>query len=113
MLQYNTRMEKGEYTLKLQVKHHQKEMLTKLQHSTINLLHKLNQPPTIDFYPTHRDALIGGSKLQSCYVTPDKPTMFYAAPIPDDKFVEIFLFFLLNLINIFNGFSILYNNFNS
>jgi len=83
--QYNTRMEKGEYTLKLQVKHHQKEMLTKLQHATINLLHKLNQPPTVDFYPTHRDALVGGSKLQSCYVTPDKPTMFYAAPIPDDK----------------------------
>jgi len=83
--QYNTRLEKGEYILKLQVKHHQKDLLTKLQHSTINILHKLTTAPTVDFYPTHRDALIGGSKLQSCLVTPNKPSQFYVAPIPDDK----------------------------
>ncbi|XP_052216044.1 tripeptidyl-peptidase 2-like isoform X2 [Dreissena polymorpha] len=83
--QYNVKLEKGDYTILVQIRHDKKASLEKLK-SVILLLHyKLASPYTLDLYGTWQAALTGGKKLGSLTVRRTELVPVFTAPIPDDK----------------------------
>ncbi len=57
---YNARLEKGEYTLRLQVRHEKRDLLEKLKDLPVTISHKLASNVTLDAYSSHAQALIQG-----------------------------------------------------
>jgi len=83
--QYPMKLEKGEYHVKLQVKHESRDMLTRLRDSCLSLNHKLTSPVTMDVYARHRDALTGGTKFNTAIAIPRFSIPFYVAPLPEER----------------------------
>jgi len=83
--QYNVKLDKGEYTVFLQIKHESRDLLTRLKDSPLTVTHKLPSPIFLDVYSNHREALIGGNKMVSGVVTSNEAVPIYIAPLADDK----------------------------
>ncbi|XP_046674553.1 tripeptidyl-peptidase 2-like [Homalodisca vitripennis] len=87
---YNVKLEKGDYTIRHQIRHEKKDLLEKLTDLPILLSHKLATPITVDAYGSQSQALIGGKKLTSAILPTGKYTLpIYIAPLPSDKLQKI------------------------
>ncbi len=82
---YQTKLEKGDYTIRLQVRHEKKEMLEKLKDVPLLLHQKLALAMTLDTYDSHAQALIGGKKFTSTMMLPGQRCAVYVAPLADDR----------------------------
>ncbi|XP_072034385.1 tripeptidyl-peptidase 2-like isoform X2 [Amphiura filiformis] len=83
--QYTMKLDKGDYTLRLQVRHEKKELLEKLKDMVMLIDQKLSSSLTVDTYPTVAGALIGKSKFTTMSLQPGTSGSVFIPPIPDDK----------------------------
>lgn len=82
---YTTKLEKGDYTIRMHVRHEKRELLEKLSELTFHVEQKLANALTLDVYPSHSAAMNGGKKLESTWVYFKRSFPLYIAPLPSDK----------------------------
>ncbi|XP_060602891.1 tripeptidyl-peptidase 2-like [Ruditapes philippinarum] len=83
--QYNVKLEKGDYTVLVQVRHDKKAMLEKLKSVILLIQHKLSNSLNFDLYGSWQAALTGGKKMNSTSLKKTDLCPVFTAPIPDDK----------------------------
>ncbi|ESN96330.1 hypothetical protein HELRODRAFT_107485 [Helobdella robusta] len=83
---YTAKLEKGDYVLKMFIRHEKRDMLERLKDTPINLHHKLPSNINLDVYPNLQQALIAGKKF-NCSVTLHKHHSLpvYTIAIHEDK----------------------------
>ncbi|CAM1330735.1 TPP2 (predicted), partial [Pycnogonum litorale] len=83
---YSAKLEKGDYVLKLQVRHEKKDLLDKLTDTIVLIQHKLNNSNlALDMYGTKSQAMIGGKKFTTFSLPPTSICPVYLASLPVDK----------------------------
>ncbi|XP_077291266.1 tripeptidyl-peptidase II [Arctopsyche grandis] len=81
---YTLKVEKGDYVLKLSVRHERKELLEKLNDTPLLVSHKLPQCLTLDAYSSNALAFTG-KKLLGANMPPGVIFPVYFGPLPSDK----------------------------
>uniref|UniRef100_H2Z491 Uncharacterized protein n=1 Tax=Ciona savignyi TaxID=51511 RepID=H2Z491_CIOSA len=82
--QYSCKLMKGDYTIRLQVTHESRDALQRLKNAALAVKIKLASPINLDVQATHRDALMGGARMNSV-ISPGNVVPIYMAPLADDK----------------------------
>lgn len=83
--QYSVKLDKGDYTVLLQVRHEKKDLLEKLKDIILLIKHKLPSPINMDVYSNQSYAVTGGKKVNSILMGAGALVPLYIAPLPDDK----------------------------
>ncbi|XP_064215541.1 tripeptidyl-peptidase 2 isoform X1 [Tribolium castaneum] len=84
---YSIKLEKGDYVIRLHVRHEKKEYLDKLTEVPLLLQQKLSNAITLDVYSSYSQAAIAGKKSNVSHGLHSTVMPFYIAPLPADKFV--------------------------
>ncbi|EDW08466.2 tripeptidyl-peptidase 2 [Drosophila mojavensis] len=79
-----TKLEKGEYTVRLQVRHEKRELLEKISEANLIAVYKLANMISLDFYDSYNQGIVGGRKISSTKVR-DTSKVIYVAPISQEK----------------------------
>lgn len=79
------KLSKGEYTIKVQVRHEKKDLLEKLNEATVTASFKLASSLNLDIYSSYRAALLNEKKVNSFTVPALRPVPFYIAPLSTEK----------------------------
>ncbi|KAK6617784.1 hypothetical protein RUM43_014012 [Polyplax serrata] len=83
---YSVKVEKGDYTLKMHVRHEKKDLLEKLSELPLLLSQKMLSPVTLDVYASQSQALIHGKKMNGAVIPPGGYVLpIYVAPINSDR----------------------------
>ncbi|CAH0727680.1 unnamed protein product, partial [Brenthis ino] len=82
---YSAKVEKGEYTLRLSVRHESRALLERLAELPVALQQRLAQPLPLDAYCSQPQALTGGKKFTSASMASGDLLPLYFTPIPSDK----------------------------
>ncbi|KAG6441933.1 hypothetical protein O3G_MSEX002060 [Manduca sexta] len=82
---YSVKLEKGDYVLRLNVRHESRTLLEKLQELPVVIQQRLQQPITLDAYCSRAQALIGGKKFSSASLPSGKLLPLYFTAVPSDK----------------------------
>ncbi|KAL0901074.1 hypothetical protein ABMA27_006396 [Loxostege sticticalis] len=82
---YSVKLEKGEYVLRLNVRHENRSLLEKLQEIPVLMQQRLAQPITLDVYCSQHQATIGGKKFSSASLSNGNIMPLYFTSIPSDK----------------------------
>ncbi|XP_071949542.1 tripeptidyl-peptidase 2-like isoform X2 [Antedon mediterranea] len=83
--QYTLKLEKGDYTLRFQVRHEKKEMLEKIKDMVMLIDQKLSTSFTIDMFPSVLSALNGKNKFNTMNLMAGNSVPIFIPPIPDDR----------------------------
>lgn len=83
---YSVKLEKGDYSIKLQIRHDKKEYLDKLVDTSILLNQKLPTAITLDVYGSHSQAIVGDKKAAFGHALSSCTVPLYIAPLASDKF---------------------------
>ncbi|KAF5299966.1 hypothetical protein FQA39_LY11339 [Lamprigera yunnana] len=83
---YSIKLEKGDYFIKLQVRHEKKDYLEKLVDTSILLNQKLSSNITLDIYSSHSQAIIGDKKASFGHALTSSTVPLYIATLSNDKF---------------------------
>ncbi|KFB50300.1 AGAP004870-PA-like protein [Anopheles sinensis] len=79
------KLEKGDYTIRLQVRHEKKELLEKLTEANMIVNFKLASSLSVDVYKSYNQVLLSGKKLTSCSLPAGTCRPIYLAPITSEK----------------------------
>lgn len=79
------KMTKGEYTIRVQVRHEKKELLEKVNEATLTAAFKLSNPLSLDVFGSYKSALLNDKKITSCTVPALRQFPFYLSPLPNEK----------------------------
>ncbi|KAG1676696.1 Tripeptidyl-peptidase 2 [Nymphon striatum] len=82
---YSVKLDKGEYTLRLQVRHEKKDLLEKITDIVMLIQQKLNNSINLDLYSNKGQALVGGKKFSSQNLPSSSICPIYIAPLSVDK----------------------------
>ncbi|XP_012543904.3 tripeptidyl-peptidase 2 isoform X2 [Bombyx mori] len=82
---YNVKLEKGDYVLRLNVRHENKSLLEKLQELPVVLQQRLQQPITMDSYCSRIQALTAGKKFSTASLPSGNLMPVYFTAVPSDK----------------------------
>lgn len=82
---YSVKLEKGDYTLRLNIRHENKSLLEKLQELPATIQQRLQQPITVDVYCSQAQALTNCKKFNSCALSSGDLLPVYFAAVPSDK----------------------------
>ncbi|CAH0592745.1 unnamed protein product [Chrysodeixis includens] len=82
---YSVKLEKGDYTLRLNIRHENKALLEKLQELPATIQQRLQQPITLDVYCSQPMAITGGKKFSSCSLSNGQLLPLYFTTVPSDK----------------------------
>ncbi|XP_046818750.1 tripeptidyl-peptidase 2 isoform X1 [Vespa crabro] len=82
------KLEKGDYTLKMHVRHEKKELLDRLTDMPLLLSQKLNNPIILDIYASQSQAMIGGKKMVAASVPPGHILPLFVAPMLNESNTE-------------------------
>ncbi|KAJ8670647.1 hypothetical protein QAD02_001906 [Eretmocerus hayati] len=80
-----SKIEKGDYTLKMQLRHEKKEALDRLTDMPILLTQKLGSQVTLDVYASQSQALIGGKKMVAASIPPGHVLPLFIAPLLNES----------------------------
>ncbi|KAH8277759.1 hypothetical protein KR018_005557 [Drosophila ironensis] len=80
---FYTKLEKGEYTVRLQVRHEKRELLDKIAEATLVAAFKLANVMSLDFYENYNQCVVGGRKFTSAIVRSTR--LLYIAPIAQER----------------------------
>lgn len=65
-----SKLDKGDYTIKMHVRHERRELLEKIIDLPIQVIQKLQNQITLDVYSSHHQATIFGKKSLTFIMTP-------------------------------------------
>ncbi|XP_014239284.1 tripeptidyl-peptidase 2 isoform X2 [Cimex lectularius] len=83
---YNVKLDKGDYTIKLQIRHEKRDLLEKLFETPMMLWQKLQNPISLDVYATQHAAVLQTKKLNSGLVPSGTYRLpIYISPIQNEK----------------------------
>ncbi|XP_053618070.1 tripeptidyl-peptidase 2 [Plodia interpunctella] len=82
---YSVKLEKGDYVLRLNIRHDNRSLLERLQELPVLIQQRLAQPITLDVYCSQPQALTGGKKFNSSSLPSGTILPVYFAPVPADK----------------------------
>jgi tripeptidyl-peptidase-2 len=83
------KLDKGDYVIRLQVRHEKKDLLEKISEVVLQVSFKLANSIGMDIYKSFNNAVLGNSKKVSTIILPAgvaKP--FYLAPLPNEKITK-------------------------
>ncbi|KAH8402249.1 hypothetical protein KR009_010707 [Drosophila setifemur] len=81
---FYTKLEKGDYTIRLQVRHEKRELLEKIAEATLVAAFKLTNILTVDFYENYNQCVVGGRKVTTSLLR-GSSRMLYIAPITQER----------------------------
>ncbi|KAH7932067.1 hypothetical protein HPB52_024920 [Rhipicephalus sanguineus] len=85
-MQYSTKLEKGDYVLRVHVRHEQSALVERLSDMPLELSHKLPSAIALDAYRSQGQAMIASAKKFAPLMTrPGAQVPVYLAPLPCDK----------------------------
>ncbi|XP_066603717.1 tripeptidyl-peptidase 2 [Prorops nasuta] len=79
------KIEKGDYTLKMHIRHEKKELLDRLIDMPLLLNQKLSAPISLDVYASQAQAMIGGKKMVTASIPPGNILPLYIAPMTNEQ----------------------------
>uniref|UniRef100_A0A7G3B1B0 Putative tripeptidyl-peptidase 2 n=1 Tax=Lutzomyia longipalpis TaxID=7200 RepID=A0A7G3B1B0_LUTLO len=79
------KLEKGEYTIRLQIRHEKKELLEKVSETTMIATFKLQSPIYLDIYKSFSAAMTGGKKIAAFQLSNKSPKPIYVTPLTNEK----------------------------
>jgi len=86
LLQYTIhKLEKGDYTLKMHIRHEKKDLLERLTDMPLLLSQKLSTPINLDIYANQSQAIIGGKKMVAACIPPGHILPLYIAPLSNES----------------------------
>lgn len=80
-----TKLNQGDYVIRLQVRHEKKELLEKVNEATLLTTFKLSSSLSMDTYASYRAAVLGEKKLSCCSIAGGRTVPIYVAPLSNDK----------------------------
>lgn len=81
-------MDKGDYTIKMNIRHDRRELLDKIADLPIQLVQKLQNHLSVDVYTSHYQATIFGKKLSNFLITPSSDLVQLSiGSLTNDKYV--------------------------
>eukprot|EP00798_Chlamydomonas_sp_ICE-L_P009787 gene9786-7671_t len=81
----NVTLKKGDYVIKLVLRHDNNELLEKMKNTTLVMQRQLETAVTVPVYRNKKDALTGGSTLSEMMLRGGDRANMILGPIPDDK----------------------------
>ncbi|KAM8713905.1 hypothetical protein ACLKA7_014119 [Drosophila subpalustris] len=84
---FYTKLEKGEYTVRLQVRHEKRDLLEKIAEANLIAAYKLPNMLALDFYDSYNQCIVSGRKFTSAKVR-ETNKMLYIAPIAQDRITK-------------------------
>lgn len=79
------KLTKGDYVVKLHVRHEKRELLEKLNDVVLHVTFKMTNTLSPDIYSSFNAAIVGDKKMQSSHSTGNGLVPLYVAPIPTEK----------------------------
>ncbi|XP_055608253.1 tripeptidyl-peptidase 2 isoform X1 [Uranotaenia lowii] len=79
------KLEKGDYTIKLQVRHEKKDILEKVSEAIFLANIKLASSLAVDVYKSYNQAIVNGKKIASCIFPAGVTRPVFLSPISNDK----------------------------
>lgn len=79
------KLEKGEYVVRLQVRHEKREILEKIVEATMLAKFKLTTPLSLDCYLSYKEAVKQGKKCPTVTVSTKAVLPIYVAPLANEK----------------------------
>lgn len=79
------KLEKGDYVIRMQVRHEKKDLLEKISDATILCSIKLANALSLEFYPSYNSAVIAGKKLSPIKMAGRTMKPVYVAPLANEK----------------------------
>lgn len=82
---FYTKLDKGEYCIRLQIRHEKRDLLEKISEANMIALFKLPNSINLDVYDQYNQCVITGRKFNYCTVKQDCPKVLYVAPLAQEK----------------------------
>ncbi|XP_070157555.1 tripeptidyl-peptidase 2-like isoform X1 [Polyergus mexicanus] len=82
------KLEKGDYTLKMHIRHEKKDLLERLTDMPLLLSQKLSTPINLDIYANQSQAIIGGKKMVAAFIPLGHILPLYIAPLSNESNTE-------------------------
>jgi tripeptidyl-peptidase-2 len=82
------KLEKGDYVVKLQVRHEKKDLLEKISEATMLVNLKLSSSISLDIYPSYNQAMIQGKKMSPFKMCARTSKPIYVVPLSNEKMTK-------------------------
>lgn len=82
---FYTKLEKGEYTVKLQIRHEKRDALEKISEANMIALFKIANPLSLEFFDHYNQCVIGGRKFNTGVVKDVPSKVLYVGPLLQEK----------------------------
>ncbi|XP_077987332.1 tripeptidyl-peptidase 2-like [Glandiceps talaboti] len=83
--QYTLKLEKGDYTIRMQIRHEKKDMLEKLKDLILLIEQKLSSSISLDVHSSYNGAITGKQKFGNQKLAPGGVCPVFIAPLAEDK----------------------------
>ncbi|XP_030373113.1 tripeptidyl-peptidase 2 [Scaptodrosophila lebanonensis] len=84
---FYTKLEKGDYTVRLQVRHEKRDILEKISDANMVAAFKLPNALNIDFYDSYNQCIVNGRKFASAPIK-GSPKVLYLGPISQERLTK-------------------------
>ncbi|XP_059224472.1 tripeptidyl-peptidase 2 [Stomoxys calcitrans] len=85
---FYTKLDKGEYCIRLQIRHEKRDVLEKINEANMIALFKLPSSLNLEVYDQYNQCVIAGKKFNYSTVKQDCPKVLYVAPLGQEKLAK-------------------------